>query len=157
VRRLLLAERLLVAVAACGRGEAGGERTVTIAIDTAQRFQAVHGFGAALTDASAWLLHTRLAPDQRRALLRELFGRDGGGIGLSAVLPVLHEVRAVNPALVVVARPSPSWAGWRSAAPGASPATPSTRWGSPTRRTSRRCSCGSCATASARARPGARR
>lgn len=190
MRRLLLAALLLVAVAACDRGEAGGEvgevqwwlttgdrsrllapqpalllhaddsalpivaegeRTVTIAIDTAQRFQAVHGFGAALTDASAWLLHTRLAPDQRQALLRELFGRDGGGIGLSAVrvtlgasdfsrthytyddvapgarddalahfsiapaheavLPVLREVRAVNPALVVVATPwsAPAW------------------------------------------------
>lgn len=52
-----------------------------IDIDAGQRYQQVLGFGAALTDASAWLLQ-QMAPGQRQALLQELFGRDGNGIGL---------------------------------------------------------------------------
>ena len=39
------------------------------------------GFGASITDASAWLIQQRMSPAQREALLRELFGRDGDGIG----------------------------------------------------------------------------
>ncbi|MCC6928288.1 MAG: hypothetical protein IT359_04760 [Gemmatimonadaceae bacterium] len=56
---------------------------VRITVDTAQRFQEIAGFGAALTDASAWLLVQRLAPAPRTALLRELFSeRDGIGLGM---------------------------------------------------------------------------
>lgn len=130
---------------------AGGAQDVTITVDTTQRFQVVHGFGAALTDASAWLLQHRLAPGTRDTLLHELFGRDSGGIGLSAVritlgasdfsrshytfddmapgqrddslahfsiaparealLPLLRDARAINPALVVLASPwsAPAW------------------------------------------------
>src|SRR5262249_45202852 len=40
------------------------------------------GFGAAVTDASAWNIATRLNADQRTELMQELFGRDGG-LGLS--------------------------------------------------------------------------
>ncbi len=39
------------------------------------------GFGASITDASAWLIQHRMSPTQRDALLRELFGREGDGIG----------------------------------------------------------------------------
>lgn len=55
-----------------------------IEVDTAQRFQEMVGFGAALTDASAYLIQQKLTPEQRTALLEDLFGR-GSGIGLNFV------------------------------------------------------------------------
>ena len=53
-----------------------------IDVDAKHRYQSIVGFGAAVTDASAWLIQTRLNEAQRAALLKELFGRDGG-LGLS--------------------------------------------------------------------------
>jgi glucosylceramidase len=53
-----------------------------IRIDTTQHFQRVQGFGAAMTDASAELL-SRLPEQQRKAVMAELFSRQGGGLGLS--------------------------------------------------------------------------
>ena len=53
-----------------------------IEVDADRRYQSMVGFGAAVTDASAWLIHTKLNEGQRSALLKELFGRDGG-LGLS--------------------------------------------------------------------------
>jgi glucosylceramidase len=53
-----------------------------IEIDPSRRYQSMVGFGAAVTDASAWLIQTRLDEKRRAALLAELFGRDAG-IGLS--------------------------------------------------------------------------
>lgn len=50
----------------------------TIAIDPDERYQSIVGFGAAITDSSAWLLQTRLGPAQRAELLNELFGPDPG-------------------------------------------------------------------------------
>lgn len=55
----------------------------TITVDPDRRFQEMVGFGAAVTDASAWLIQTKLADDQRDALMRELFGREDGGLGFS--------------------------------------------------------------------------
>lgn len=69
-----------VTPSAAGTDEAA---PVRIAIDAERRHQRIVGFGASLTDASAWLLQHRLAPPTRQALLRELFGRDDGGLGLS--------------------------------------------------------------------------
>jgi glucosylceramidase len=54
----------------------------TIRIDPDQRFQSIVGFGAAITDASAILIHAMPA-DRRKVLLSELFGRRGEGLGLS--------------------------------------------------------------------------
>ncbi|HYC98196.1 glycoside hydrolase family 30 protein [Brevundimonas sp.] len=54
-----------------------------IAVDADQRYQEMVGFGAAITDASAFLIQTKLADDQRAALLRDLFGRHDGGLGFS--------------------------------------------------------------------------
>ncbi len=54
-----------------------------IEIDPARRYQEMVGFGAAITDSSAWLIQQRMNPEQRAALLKELFGREGDGIGLS--------------------------------------------------------------------------
>lgn len=45
--------------------------------------QSMVGFGASITDASAFLIQTRLTPQARGALMRELFGRDGDGLGFS--------------------------------------------------------------------------
>ena len=53
-----------------------------IAVDEGTSYQAMVGFGAAITDASAWLLENRLTDAQREALLQELFGRNPG-LGLS--------------------------------------------------------------------------
>lgn len=53
-----------------------------IAIDSSRHFQKMHGFGAAMTDASAQLL-SQLSEGQRRAVMAELFGRGPGGLGLS--------------------------------------------------------------------------
>lgn len=52
-----------------------------IQVDARQRYQEMLGFGAAITDSSAWVIQ-RMAPEQREKLLRELFGRDGDGLGL---------------------------------------------------------------------------
>lgn len=61
-------------------GPAAGDEA--IAIDTSRRFQKIHGFGAAMTDASALVLSS--LPDvKRHALMAELFGRANGGLGLS--------------------------------------------------------------------------
>ncbi len=122
-----------------------------IEIDPPTRYQSIVGFGAAITDASAIVIQDKLAPARRAALLKELFGREGAGLGLSmtrltigasdfstldytfddvapgqsdptlahfsiapnraAVLPVVREARAINPALAVMASPwsAPAW------------------------------------------------
>jgi len=61
-------------------GPALGDEAVSI--DTSQHFQKMHGFGAAMTDASAQLL-SNLAEDKRKAVMAELFGRGPNGLGLS--------------------------------------------------------------------------
>lgn len=61
-------------------GAATGDEAVTI--DTSKHFQKMHGFGAAMTDASAQLL-SGLPENKRKALMAELFGRGPEGLGLS--------------------------------------------------------------------------
>jgi glucosylceramidase len=51
-------------------------------VDPGKRYQEIVGFGAALTDASAILIHN-LPASQRDALLKELFGRENDGLGFS--------------------------------------------------------------------------
>ncbi len=53
-----------------------------VVVDEGTAYQEMVGFGAAITDASAWLLENRMTAPQRDALLQELFGRYPG-IGLS--------------------------------------------------------------------------
>ena len=58
----------------------------TIDVDTTRTYQRMIGYGAAFTDASTWLIQTKLSAERREALLRDLFGRDAArseGIGLS--------------------------------------------------------------------------
>lgn len=45
-----------------------------VVIDLGRKYQTMVGFGAALTDSSAWLIRNRMSEPQRAALLRELFG-----------------------------------------------------------------------------------
>lgn len=49
-----------------------------IEVDASRSYQEMVGFGASITDASAWLIQERLGPEAREALLQELFGRPGG-------------------------------------------------------------------------------
>lgn len=51
-------------------------------VDDQQRFQTMDGFGASVTDGSAYLLQQKLTPQQRTAVLRELFS-PATGMGLS--------------------------------------------------------------------------
>lgn len=60
-----------------------GAATV-IDVDPAVRYQQMLGFGAAVTDASAYLIQEKMSPAQRVGLLQDLFGR-APGIGLSFV------------------------------------------------------------------------
>jgi len=73
-------QKLAPQSALAAAGAATGDEAVTI--DSSKHFQRVHGFGAAITDASAELL-SRLPDDKRRAIMAELFGRKSGGLGLS--------------------------------------------------------------------------
>lgn len=57
---------------------------VAIRIDPAARRQRIEGFGASITDSSAYLLQRRMRPAARDRLLRELFG-PAPGIGLGFV------------------------------------------------------------------------
>ncbi len=54
-----------------------------IQVDPAQRFQTIAGFGAAITDSSAWLIQRQMNAAQRDALMADLFG-PSPGIGLGA-------------------------------------------------------------------------
>jgi len=56
-----------------------------ISIDDTIRYQQMEGFGAAMTDSSAWLIMNKLNPSSRNALMRDLFTCEGKGIGLSFV------------------------------------------------------------------------
>jgi glucosylceramidase len=60
----------------------GSDDATTIDIDQAKAYQTMDGFGGSMTDASAWLIANRLAPDQRDELMAKLFGRTEG-IGIS--------------------------------------------------------------------------
>jgi glucosylceramidase len=55
-----------------------------IEVDYSREFQSVVGWGAAMTDAAAYLIQKKLSAGQREALLKELFGREPG-IGFSFV------------------------------------------------------------------------
>jgi glucosylceramidase len=56
----------------------------TISVDADTTYQRMIGFGAAMTDASAYLMAEVMSATQREALLQELFGRPSG-LGLSFV------------------------------------------------------------------------
>jgi glucosylceramidase len=55
---------------------------LTITVDDSVKYQQIDGFGASLTDSSAWLISQKLTAQQRHELLQMLFDRKKG-IGLS--------------------------------------------------------------------------
>ncbi|HEX7802668.1 MAG TPA: glycoside hydrolase family 30 beta sandwich domain-containing protein [Pseudoxanthomonas sp.] len=61
---------------------ASADAPAEIEVDTQQRYQRMLGFGASITDSSAWLIQHKMSSAQREALLQELFGRSADGIGL---------------------------------------------------------------------------
>src|SRR6185503_16010001 len=62
----------------------GGGNAAVIDIYTHRLYQEMIGFGAAMTDATAYLMQNRMPAAQREALLQDLFG-NGRGIGMSFV------------------------------------------------------------------------
>jgi glucosylceramidase len=55
-----------------------GPEPADVVIDIDRKYQSIVGFGAALTDSSAWLVQNKLSAQQRSALLHELFGPPPG-------------------------------------------------------------------------------
>lgn len=62
-----------------------GTHSTKINVDPTTRYQVMDGFGAALTDSSAWLIQNELNAAQRADLLDQLFSRTGDGIGLNMI------------------------------------------------------------------------
>lgn len=62
----------------------GNTSNFTVVVDPSASYQTMDGFGASLTDSSAWLIWNKLAPSQRDWLMQLLFS-PGNGIGLSLV------------------------------------------------------------------------
>jgi glucosylceramidase len=58
------------------------ELPLNIEVDASKRYQEMVGFGANITDASAWLIEHRMSAAQREALMQELFG-PAPGLGFS--------------------------------------------------------------------------
>ena len=56
-----------------------------IRVDDRRRYQRITGFGAAMTDSSAWLLHEQLSPPARAAVLRRLYAARGIGLRFARV------------------------------------------------------------------------
>jgi glucosylceramidase len=114
--------------------------SLVINLDTSRRYQQVAGFGAALTGASAYVLHNYLTRSARDSLFRQLFTPAGIGLNVLRVsigpsdfsthntaypfqlakdssllldlaedtlhlLPLLHEILLINPALKIIATP----------------------------------------------------
>jgi len=77
LKRALQRERALSFSSAPAKGD-------VIFVDDGQRFQTMDGFGAAMTDSSAWLLENQLAPKQRGEVMRKLFD-SRTGIGISFI------------------------------------------------------------------------
>ncbi len=61
-----------------------GSAISTISVNESQQFQQMLGFGAAMTDTSAYLIGTKMSSSQRSALMQSLFSSDNG-IGVSFV------------------------------------------------------------------------
>ncbi len=58
-----------------------GSNSTTITVNDAQTYQQMVGFGASLTDSSAWLIYNKMSQSQRNQLMTALFS-PGSGIGL---------------------------------------------------------------------------
>ncbi len=64
----------------CARSRSTARRAAgsrVIRVNARIRYQRITGFGAAMTDSSAWLLYDELAPAWREATMNDLFGPEG--------------------------------------------------------------------------------
>src|SRR6267142_243215 len=59
-------------------------RLTVVAVDPGKTYQQIIGYGAAMTDASAFLIQNKMSAADREALLQDLFGRENG-IGMSFI------------------------------------------------------------------------
>src|SRR5712671_4135883 len=75
-----------------------------IVVDEGTTYQEMVGFGAAITDASAWLIQNKLTPVQREDLLQELFG-PSPGLGLNFTR--LTMARPISPCISTVTTTCP--------------------------------------------------
>ena len=69
-------------VGGVGQGVSTRVITTTIVVTPSVTYQQIDGFGGAMTDSSAWLLFTKLAPTARDAVMRDLFD-PVHGVGIS--------------------------------------------------------------------------
>src|ERR1019366_1563500 len=63
-------------------GTGGSQNSPVITVNEATRYQPIDGFGASLTDSSAWVIWNDLNSSQQSALMQQLFSPTAG-IGLS--------------------------------------------------------------------------
>jgi len=63
-------------------GTGGSQSSPVITVNDASQYQAIDGFGASLSDSSAWVIWNDLNSSQRAALMQQLFSPTAG-IGLS--------------------------------------------------------------------------
>lgn len=72
-----LSQRLTALPAMEFGSRAQGHGLPLVPVNAAVRYQRIQGFGAAMTDTSAWLIQRGLPAAQRTALMTQLFGQDG--------------------------------------------------------------------------------
>ena len=60
----------------------GSSSSLIITVDSATQYQQMDGFGASLTDSSAWLIWNKLTASQQTSLMQQLFSPTAG-IGIS--------------------------------------------------------------------------
>lgn len=73
---------LLQAEPAVPFGTGGSQSPQVIMVDDSTQYQVIDGFGASLTDSSAWVIWNDLDTSQRTALMQQLFS-PAAGIGIS--------------------------------------------------------------------------
>src|SRR6478735_9719150 len=56
-----------------------------VVVDETRTYQTIEGFGASVTDSSAYLLNQVASPAARAEAMKRLFTREGDGIGLSFI------------------------------------------------------------------------
>ena len=72
--------KLLAPQADIDFGEVSG---TVITVDPSRTYQSMVGFGASMTDASAWLIRNKVTASQRDALMNDLFGAEGLGFSFT--------------------------------------------------------------------------
>lgn len=74
--------KLLAAQSPVTFGTGGSQNSPVITVNENTQYQSIDGFGASLTDSSAWVIWNDLSPSQRTSLMQQLFSPTSG-IGLS--------------------------------------------------------------------------